>query len=1388
MVGELLGRGGQCSVYRCERLADIEQAKPVPDEGSARHAPRAARTPRYAALKVFQVDGSSSEEREVFSGEYRVQARINAQHVLRTYECFAVDGFLCMTMDLMPGGALSAYHGKPLPVGMAIGLALQLFEGLSILHARGVVHRDIKPGNLLLEEPLDLAAMHGAGGQPAERPLAQLRIADFGIADVQDMAFGDRGFHRLRGTLHFMAPELVGRDTVDARVDIYAAGVTLFYLLTGYHPLSRTASKRQSTDVPDSRDDTAFYSSDPALATPSSTADIIQGQLFQGQGKRIDVSAVAPMIPEDLAALIAALIDPDPAARPRTAAVAFTLLYDWFLRHSPDHGVRLPREPEVCFDPYLAASSFCGRERELAAADRFFVALRRQEALPARASPEGLRLSLAERRQRVAPSILRIFGESGSGKSRFCKQISRHIQGQFRLIHIQTDRELGAYQRVLKFRDESEAAYLAKLLAARAEPEGMWKRLHDPDDAFYVPDVEYGTDPRYAALRIKQMSDKERAELGELFDRYRCERFAAILRLLSYEQPLCFLIEDAQWLDRASMRLIGAAMRFLAGSRTDGFVPQVAFIINHRPKEEGDQLDYVLEQIDSAASIEQPALVIELSAFAAEDAQALVASMLGLEGVGQCEAAREYVKALAARRALTPLSVEQSLWSLFSDGSLIKRDAAGRWSGEWNLAPALISEASAPLNVRDAIGQRASRFDIQTLRVLGVAAVAGKIFDVELVARAAELAGKDALAAIDLAGRSGFVRQIEGTNAEYIADLETVAVTYGFLHDHYREAIVTALPADVKKRLHSAIAKSIQARFGDNETTWERLAEHHFGAGDFKIAYPYAKKFGDYVFGKMQHEQAARVYEIAILSRSMLNEPIPLTVLDRCAQSLESLGRFTEAQVYLRMLLASPDLVQAARMDAKRRIAESALHQQDYKNAALPLLELLHSYGINIPPKQISDIFIELQGIFYLVMIPWFPGLIRSSPADDPEVADQVLRALISIGECYIFIDTNIAVWSSLAMFQKGARQGVSAYTSNALVVAGYTAGMLGFYSQSRRFDKIAQQFASQYLNKMDKRTQGRTLSQLDTILICNKFYRGELGRSHDAELSRLLAEGLTASQSCGDLQRRWVFVAAAAWAGSASGRISVFRALMNNLLTMCTQSNLRFLGSVYGSFTVGVLADLAEEDEKACAAWEMAVATTREQGNVVDKLSNLGMCLLSRSRLPAASSSDVSAEALAAVREWIARRFSIALAIGLGCLVAAAALFEYRAGRREPSRELREILKLARPNCMRERQITPYYIAAQATVAAMKGDGKRAVELISEAAEHAVEWGFLGHQLTAVLRIAKRILPAGSRWHTYFSDWNRNLTANLLNQEPIDIKELEQGRMPPAPESGRPL
>ncbi len=140
-------------------------------------------------------DPARPELTERFLAEYRIAARLRSSSFVCSYEMFEEGALLCYTMDLMPGGSLAAAIGTPLPPAVAVGLMLDVLEGLDSLHSQGIVHRDIKHHNILLDAPLSLDI-------PGEGVLVlpRARLADFGISDVRDMVFGDRVFDTQRGT------------------------------------------------------------------------------------------------------------------------------------------------------------------------------------------------------------------------------------------------------------------------------------------------------------------------------------------------------------------------------------------------------------------------------------------------------------------------------------------------------------------------------------------------------------------------------------------------------------------------------------------------------------------------------------------------------------------------------------------------------------------------------------------------------------------------------------------------------------------------------------------------------------------------------------------------------------------------------------------------------------------------------------------------------------------------------------------------------------------------------------------------------------------------------------------------------------------------------------
>lgn len=156
--------------------------------------------------------------RERFDNEARVMAALNHPNVVKVHDMGEVNGHPYIVMDFLEGGTLEDHLGEfgAMPPKQTVRVAVAILRGLQAAHDAGVVHRDIKPGNILFD----------ALGTP--------KIADFGIARVDE---GTRSLTRegsTMGTYAYMPPEqLAGEfELVDHRADIHAVGVTLYVMLT----------------------------------------------------------------------------------------------------------------------------------------------------------------------------------------------------------------------------------------------------------------------------------------------------------------------------------------------------------------------------------------------------------------------------------------------------------------------------------------------------------------------------------------------------------------------------------------------------------------------------------------------------------------------------------------------------------------------------------------------------------------------------------------------------------------------------------------------------------------------------------------------------------------------------------------------------------------------------------------------------------------------------------------------------------------------------------------------------------------------------------------------------------------------------------------------------
>ena len=217
---EGLAAGGMGAVYRGERLG----------------------LQRIVAIKFLHDEFAARPEiRKRFEIEARAMSRLSHPHCVSVID-FGVDDVPYLVMDYVTGRPLGKLIEQgPVPIKRALHITRQLLAGLGHAHSQGIVHRDIKPDNLILDEALGTRD--------------HLRILDFGLAKLHDFGVDlTSGF--AIGTPSYMAPEQTLAQPVDTRTDLYAVGVVLSEMLTGTKPFRADSIaellrlQREGTAVP----------------------------------------------------------------------------------------------------------------------------------------------------------------------------------------------------------------------------------------------------------------------------------------------------------------------------------------------------------------------------------------------------------------------------------------------------------------------------------------------------------------------------------------------------------------------------------------------------------------------------------------------------------------------------------------------------------------------------------------------------------------------------------------------------------------------------------------------------------------------------------------------------------------------------------------------------------------------------------------------------------------------------------------------------------------------------------------------------------------------------------------------------------------------------------
>ncbi|MEW5956349.1 MAG: protein kinase [Chloroflexota bacterium] len=193
-IHSLLGQGGMGTVYRGRDPA----------------------MERWVAIKTITVQ--DVHQRARFQQEVRAAGGLNHPHITTIYDVGEQDELAYIVMELVDGQTLVSRLASPVPWSEAINLLLPICQALAYAHSRGVIHRDVKPANILI-------SVEG-----------QAKLSDFGVARLEAALRRITESGSTVGTPLYTAPEQIRNEPVDGRADLFSLGVVLFELISGQHP------------------------------------------------------------------------------------------------------------------------------------------------------------------------------------------------------------------------------------------------------------------------------------------------------------------------------------------------------------------------------------------------------------------------------------------------------------------------------------------------------------------------------------------------------------------------------------------------------------------------------------------------------------------------------------------------------------------------------------------------------------------------------------------------------------------------------------------------------------------------------------------------------------------------------------------------------------------------------------------------------------------------------------------------------------------------------------------------------------------------------------------------------------------------------------------------
>ncbi|XXX80375.1 AAA family ATPase [Sorangium sp. So ce134] len=625
-------------------------------------------------------------------------------------------------------------------------IGVSLADTLGAVHQRDVIHKDIKPHNILvrIDEPLSV------------------KLADFGIAtrlsqEIQRAQAPDA----LEGTLLYMAPEQTGRmnRVVDRRTDLYSLGATLYELLTGRPPFPLT-------------DPLELVYSHIARTPPPPRA-------------------LAPEVPEVVSDIVMKLLSKAAEDRYQSAQ-------------------GLKHDLEAC----LARLESTGRAAPFPLGQRDATGeLRLSQKLYGRDAELSTLASAALRAAAGAAELVLISGHAGVGKSALVGELPRILTGERRSFLLAAGKfeELSRgtpYVGVARVLKDAVRQILAEPAEAIARQRAALLRAVGQGGQVLVDlvpelDLLLGPQPKVPELGPTEAQNRFALVVQRFF------------QALTAERPLCLFLDDLQWADPASLKLLPLLLADRARGLSDGDGGHLLVLGAYRAGEvdAAHPLATALEALREAGGAVR---TIELGPLPLADVTRLVADALAC---GE-ERAAPLAELVFERTGGNPFFLSQQLLALHEAGALAFDEREGAFS--WDLDR--IRERGLAGDVVALMASKIERLAPETQRALKLAACVGHEFTLKLLAtlhgKSPVETGRDLWEAL----REGLVLP---RDPEYrlLYDDSTAAsfdVSYRFLHDRIQQAAYALIEGDLRDEAHLTIGRLLLAS-GDREVDEDHL-------------------------------------------------------------------------------------------------------------------------------------------------------------------------------------------------------------------------------------------------------------------------------------------------------------------------------------------------------------------------------------------------------------------------------------------------------------------------------------------------------------------------------------------------------------------------------------